>query len=120
MPVPKVGEHSILLCTNNCGTYVRPKRMAKEAAEALVVQLHGPEAKVLINTGRGICSRCRKFPSQQVKAEAKADQGRKDKLAAERLAAAERTRLTIVRERAARQEARKVRRVSMGQSMVRI
>lgn len=120
MPAP-VGIQSIVLCAEGCGNYVRPKRMNKDVAEALVAEHFGPEAQVFINTGKAICSPCRKYPSMEAKKKDTPEAlARKEKLAAERLAAAERTREAITRERAARQQRNAVRRVSMGQSMVRI
>ena len=59
MAVPKVGEHSIIPCSQDCGVYVRPKRMLQEVAEELVRRLHGQDAVVKVNTGRGICTTCR-------------------------------------------------------------
>jgi hypothetical protein len=121
MPVPPVGIHSILPCAEGCGTYVRPKRMDKDVAKALVAEHFGPDAVVVINTGRAICSSCRKYPSMEAKKKDSPEaEARKEKLAEERLAAARRTREAIERERLVRQARNKVRRVSMGQSMVRI
>lgn len=122
MPAP-VGIHSITKCVEECGRYVRPKRMAAETAAALVKEHFGEDAVVVINTGKGICSNCRKYPSTLTNAEKSpevlaAEQARKDRIAAERLAAARLAADTIARQRMARTS--RVRRVSMGQSMVRI
>jgi hypothetical protein len=119
---PKAGDHSILPCAEGCGDYVRPKRMSAEAAIEAVQRLHGPDAKVKINTGKAICSTCRAktspYKSVTTKSEQKRD--RQEAIAAERLELARLAAQTMANDRARRAQANRVRRVSMGQSMVRI
>lgn len=127
MPVAPVGEHSIIPCSVGCGRWVRPKRMADEVGKEIVKRLYGPEAVVMINTGRGICTNCRHttapYPSKAktvTDERAAAERAAKDKLAAERLAAAEKARATLEAGRAARAARRRVQTVRLGQDMVQI
>jgi hypothetical protein len=127
MGVAPVGEHSIIPCSVGCGRWVRPKRMPDEVGKEIVARLYGPDAVVMINTGRGICTNCRHttapYPSKAKAAtdeKAAAERAAKAKIAAERLAAAEKARATIEAGRAARAAKRRVHTVRLGQDMVRI
>jgi hypothetical protein len=104
-----VGEHSIIPCTKGCGAYVRPTRMDEATAEKIGTEKYGPDAVVRVNTGKGICSPCRRYPSQQVTAKTPeqlaAEEERRERLAAERIAAAHKAREVLEAQRQARQAA---------------
>jgi hypothetical protein len=103
-------------CGGPCGRITRSTRTTVEAAEAA-----GHYGTVMRHGAGGLCGAC----TAEAKADAAAAQAAKEaaaksRLAGERLAAAEKVRMTMLQQRAARAKARMVKPVGLGQSMVRI
>lgn len=123
----KSGADAIVPCTGTCGGYVYPKRMTEATAKAHAAARFTEPVRLRATTSRNICASCRHkqnpYPSTvKVKdaAELAVEQAQKERIAAERLEAARKARETIEAQRAARARARVVRRVGLGQDMVRI
>lgn len=100
-------------CEGTCGRMTRNTKMSKAQYPDTVTRVTATHCqscnRALVDAGDA------ELPAKEAAREA-----RKERLSAERLAAAEQVRMAIVRERAARRQRNSVRRVSMGQSMVRI
>lgn len=100
-------------CEGTCGRMTRNTKMSKDKFPGTVTRVTATHCqachRALVNAGDA------ELPAKELAREA-----RKEALAAERVAAALRVREQVARERAARQARNTVRRVSMGQSMVRI
>lgn len=113
MPPFENNPPQIRPCQGPCGRMTRNTKMSKAQYPDTVTRVTATHCqachKALVNAGDA------ELPAREAAREA-----RKAALSVERLAAAERVREQVVRERAARQARRMVRPVTMGQGMVRI
>lgn len=110
-PFPKQGDQ-IRKCEGTCGRMTRNTKMSKDDYPDTVTRVNGTHCQA--------CYRALAEPDPSFEKMMARREERKQALAVERLAAAERVRAQVAADRAARAAKRRARPVSMGQSMVRI
>lgn len=99
-------------CAGICGRMTRNTRTPKSAYPDTVARVVGDRCRT--------CIRAMAAAADDNPAAKEAEEARKARISAERLAAAETARNAFIRERIARRQLNTVRRVRLGQSEVRI